>query len=213
MTAAPSPPPASRRAPGRPRQFDRDAALATALDLFWRHGFEGTSTKDLSDAMGVAPPSLYAAFGSKEALYLEAVASYRATHGRVLRDALEAEADTRLGFERMLLAAARQFTRPGQPPGCMVSYAALQTAGAHEALQQCLAAQRGGARELMGARLAQAVRQGELPADTDTGALARYFAATVQGMAVQARDGAGHGELCDLASIAMRAWPARPPGP
>lgn len=198
---------APKRRAGRPRAFDREQALALAMQLFWQHGFEGTSTAQLCAAMGIAMPSLYAAFGSKEALYREALALYAQQFGSPLTDALAAGGPARDAVERMLLVAARQFSQASHPRGCMVAGGELQCSPQAAELATAVAAQRGGAERVIRRRLDAARAAGELPAGTDTAALAGYFAMVVQGMAVQARDGAKAASLKRLAALAMAAWP------
>jgi AcrR family transcriptional regulator len=205
----PSPTKPPKRSAGRPRAFDREQALAVAMQLFWRHGFEGTSTAQLCAEMGIAVPSLYAAFGSKEALYREALALYGQQYGSTLIDALTAPGPAREAVQGMLFVAARQFSQPGHPPGCMVASGELQCSTQAAGLATTLAAQRGEAQRTIRQRLDAALAAGELPAGTDTAALAGYFAMVVQGLAVQARDGAQAAELKRLAALAMAAWPAR----
>jgi TetR/AcrR family transcriptional regulator, copper-responsive repressor len=195
---------------GRPRAFDREQALNTALDLFWRQGFEGTSTAQLTAAMGIAPPSLYAAFGSKEALFREALAAYGQRYGGFLSKSMAAPGPTRMAVEQMLLRAARQFANAEHPLGCMVAAGELQASPASAALVAEVTAQRMAAQRAVRSRLETARKAGELPADTDTATLGAFFAMTIQGMAVQARDGAKPALLKRLAALALQAWPQSP---
>jgi len=201
--------PAPKRA-GRPRAFDREEALNTAMDLFWRHGFEGTSTAQLTAAIGIAPPSLYAAFGSKEALFRETLALYGQRYGGFLSQPMSGTGSARAAVEQMLQAAARQFTDAQHPLGCMVAAGELQASEAQGALVAEVAGRRHAAQLAIRARLNRARQDGELPAVTDTAALAAYFAMVVQGLAVQARDGAKPALLKRLADLAMQAWPQSP---
>jgi TetR/AcrR family transcriptional regulator, copper-responsive repressor len=195
---------------GRPRAFAREQALNIALDLFWRHGFEGTSTAQLTAAMGIAPPSLYAAFGSKEALFREALAAYGQRYGRFLSESMAAPGPARAAVEQMLLRAARQFADAEHPLGCMVAAGELQASTASAALVVEVTAQRVAAQQVIRNRLEAARKAGELPDDTDTATLAAFFAMTIQGMAVQARDGAKPALLKRLAVLALQAWPRSP---
>ena len=192
---------------GRPREFDRDAALVTALDLFWRCGFEGTSIETLTNAIGISAPSLYSAFGSKEALYRETVERYLATYGQVFWKAFSEEPRTREAVAKLLQDAARQFSNPGHPAGCLVSYGILQCSEHDRGLAAEMSAHRSMARELVKTRLDAAQTAGEVSPDTDTTALATFFSAVVQGMAVQARDGESYEALANIAVLAMKAWP------
>ncbi len=198
---------AGKRRRGRPREFDRDAALVVALDLFWRHGFEGTSVETLTSAMGISVPSLYSAFGSKEGLYRETVQRYLDTYGQVFWKAFSEEPRAKEAVERLLRDAARQFSSVHHPAGCFVSYGILQCSERDQGLAAEMAAHRSSAQDLARARLDVARSMGEIPAATDTAALAAFFSTVVQGMAIQARDGATHETLAAIAMLAMRAWP------
>ena len=197
----------AKRSPGRPRAFDREQALGIAMDLFWRQGFEGTSTSQLTAAMGISPPSLYAAFGSKETLYREAVALYLVRYGSFLSAPLTADCTARDAVARILLAAAKQFSQAGHAPGCMVSCAELSASPDNAALVAEMAALRQSVQSALRARLEVARKAGELPPQTDTSTLAAFYAMVVQGMAVQARDGAKTALLKRMATMAIRAWP------
>ncbi|MFH0178086.1 TetR/AcrR family transcriptional regulator [Streptomyces cacaoi] len=192
---------------GRPRSFDRDAALVQATLLFWQHGYEGTSVSDLTVAMGISPPSLYAAFGDKRTLFVEVVDRYGDTFGAFMNKALDDASDTRTGFADMLEAAAVSYTDPHHPAGCLVITAATnystQTADIKEDLRERRVANVRSFEE----RLNAARAGGALPEGTDTRALAVYFAAVVQGMSQQARDGASTAELQQVAEFAMAIWP------
>jgi AcrR family transcriptional regulator len=193
---------------GRPREFDRGAALEAAMLVFWRKGFVAASMHDLCDAMGVSSPSLYAAFGSKEALYLEAIEHYVQTQGPRVWDRLAEGATARAGVENMLLAGTGFLPKSrATPAGCMVLLGAVgddwPAAVARVARKIRL--------ELLGklrARLQAAVAEGELPASADAEGLSRLYLSVLEGMAVQARDGASQAELKGVAAAAMAAWPA-----
>ncbi len=192
---------------GRPRAFDREQALNLALDLFWRHGFEGTSTAQLTAAMGIAAPSLYAAFGSKEGLFREALAEYGERYGGFLTEQMAAPGPAREVVRQMLLRAAVQFANAEHPLGCMVAAGELQLSPANVALEVEIRDRRRAAQQTIRSRLESARKAGELPGDTNTATLAAFFALTIQGMAVQARDGAKPALLKRLADLAMHAWP------
>ena len=196
-SAIPSP-----RPRGRPRSFDRDAALAAAMETFWRLGYEGASIADLTAAMAITPQSLYAAFGSKAALYREALGLYRATSGASLAETLNEERTVSAAFERVLKQRARTFSRPGRPAGCMISTAALTCASENEPIADHLRALRNGALAGFRAGLERGRARGEFRADIDVDGLARLLAAVIQGMAVQACDGASEADLQCLVRFA-----------
>lgn len=193
---------------GRPREFDRDSALQAAMLVFWRKGFLASSMNDLCEAMGIRSPSLYAAFGSKEALYLEAVQRYNAAAHALIWGHIEDGPTVRAGMHKVLLAGAKVVAGDTEgPSGCLVTLAAGEDhAGAVPdvtklARRDSLATLRAG--------LARALAMGELPPSTDVDRLGRFYLGVVQGMAIQARDGASLAELEGMAETAMAAWPAR----
>ncbi|MEV6615457.1 TetR/AcrR family transcriptional regulator [Streptomyces sp. NPDC051051] len=192
---------------GRPRSFDRETALVRATLLFWQHGYEGTSVSDLTAAMGISPPSLYAAFGDKRTLFTEVVDRYGSTFGAFMENALARESDARAGFARMLDEAAVSYTDPEHPAGCLVITAAANCSPQTADIEQDLRARRVANTRSFEERLEDARSSGSLPEGADTRALAVYFAAVVQGMSQQARDGATTAELRRVAEYAMAAWP------
>ncbi|GAA2465464.1 TetR/AcrR family transcriptional regulator [Streptomyces macrosporus] len=192
---------------GRPRSFDRDTALEKALRTFWEHGYETTSIADLTRAMGIAAPSLYAAFGDKKTLFEEVVEVYVHRYGGFIGRALAEEPTARGAVGRVLREAAVEYTEPGRPPGCLVINAAVNAAPASAEVAEALRAMREENVRAFASRIRAGVAAGELPEDTDVSALARFTAAVLQGMSQQARDGAGRGELEAVADAAMRAWP------
>lgn len=199
------PPP--RRNRGRPRGFDRDRALAYAMTLFHQRGYEGTSIADLVEAMGITPPSLYAAFGSKAHLYREVLDAYRAGPGAYAARALAEEPSAKAAIARLLREAARTFTADRDAFGCLISTAVLGCAPENDPVAEMAAAMRAEALEALAARLDRAVNDGEMPKDVDTRALTHFFGAIIQGMSVQARDGASEADLLALAETALAAWP------
>ncbi|MEV8398481.1 TetR/AcrR family transcriptional regulator [Streptomyces niveus] len=191
---------------GRPRSFDREAALERATMAFWEHGYETTSITDLTDAMGIGAPSLYAAFGDKKTLFAEVVDSYAVRYGAFGARALDEEPTARAGFTRLLTETAAVFTDPSHPRGCLMICAAVNcaTPEVENALRERREANIAGFESRIRADMAT----GELPPDTDPSALARFIGAIIQGMSQQARDGATGAALQGVADAAMRAWPA-----
>jgi AcrR family transcriptional regulator len=193
---------------GRPREFDRAQALEAAMYLFWRKGFAAASMNDLCEAMGVRSPSLYAAFGSKEALYLEAIEHYVRTFGPTVWDRHAEGATARDGVETLLFAAADSLPKSeAVPAGCMATLAALGDEWP-EGIADVVRTIRGDMLRTLRARLEAGVANGELPPGTDIEGLARFYLGIFQGMAVQARDGAAPEELKAVARAAMAAWPS-----
>lgn len=198
-------PPRSARTRGRPRSFDRTTALEKALMAFWEHGYEATSVSDLTRAMGIGAPSLYAAFGDKRSLFEEVVQAYGARYGSFGDRALAEEPTARAGVERMLREAAAEYTAPGRPHGCLVIHAAANCSTAE--VEESLRRRRNANIAAIESRIDADVAAGVLPADTDAATLARYAGAMIQGMSQQARDGASRTELEALAEIALAVWP------
>lgn len=191
---------------GRPRKFNEEEILDIARDLFWRQGYEGTSLKDLTTAMGITPPSLYAAFGSKEGLYARALDRYVQTHGAGLLAGMDAEPDVKHAFARLMQNCVALFGSTDVPPGCMISTGVLRCAPENDAVARDLAARRLATADLLRARLE--VDRDQLPEGTDLEALANYFAMSIEGLSVQARDGLTGAQLARLAERIMAAWPA-----
>lgn len=194
---------------GRPRLLDRETGLEVAGKLFWTHGYEGTSIKDLVQAMGITPPSLYATYGSKEELYKQAL-DYnidRETKRRI--EVFQSNMPVYDALAIYLYNVAEGITGLGKPRGCIISTAVLQYAEENEGAAKAVAARREASIQLMKARFDRAVSEQDLPADTDTDTLARFYSAVVQGMSAQACDGACTVRLKRLVDIALSAWPGK----
>ncbi|MDH4984607.1 TetR/AcrR family transcriptional regulator [Aminobacter anthyllidis] len=191
---------------GRPRSFDRDAALRQAMRVFWKKGYDGASLTDLTTAMGISSPSLYAAFGSKEALFREAVDLYGATEGFEIWGAFERPGSVRDAIADFLRASAKAFSEPGDPKGCLIVLGALNVSETNAEVFRDLSERRmSSARDLAG-RLKKAVTEGELPETADCDSISAFYLAVQQGMSVQARDGASREALLAVADGAMAAW-------
>ena len=191
---------------GRPRSFDADQALDRALQVFWRRGYEGTSLSDLTAAMGINRPSLYAAFGDKESLFRKALDRYGEGHASYVKEALEQPTARRVA-ESLLREAAVLLTDPRNPPGCLNVQGALACGGDAEPVRRELALRRVAGQKALGVRLKRAKAEGDLPADANPAELARYVATVLHGMSVQAASGATRAELLRVAQTALRAWP------
>jgi AcrR family transcriptional regulator len=205
--------PAQRQPParrGRPLSFDREAALDRAMHVFWERGYEAASVADLTSAMGITPPSLYTAFGDKERLFLEAIEAYGKGPGGFGARALAEEPTARQAVERLLEEGALELTRECQPHGCMMVMAATNCSIAAEHVQAALAKRRALGVKSMQDRIQRGIDEGELPAGTDAGALANFYAMVYQGMSMQAKDGASRKSLLASVRMAMRSWPGMP---
>jgi AcrR family transcriptional regulator len=209
---------ASPRPRGRPRSFDRAKALQAAVRVFRERGYDGATLADLEEAMGgISPPSLYAAFGSKEELFREAVSVYVASTGEAGRCALEAtDVTTRDAIEQVLRANVAAITKTGEPRGCMLVLGALncteeraEGAKASEYLHRL----RVETHRRIVERIKRGVREGDIPRGTDVDSLAMFVTALLNGFSVQARDGASRAALNAAVDRAMRAWDANVGGP
>jgi AcrR family transcriptional regulator len=192
---------------GRPLSFDREQALENAMHVFWERGYEAASISELTAAMGITPPSLYAAFGDKEKLFLEAIERYSCGPGAALPLAMTEEPTARQGIERLMMEAAAELTRPGHPSGCMVVTAATNCSAGSAHIQQALARRRADLEDMLRRCIEQDQARGAVPAGTDVAALAAFYATVYQGMSIQARDGATRDNLEATARTAMMAWP------
>ncbi len=195
-----------QRRPGRPLGFDRDAALHQAMLLFWRHGYEATSVNDLTQAMGITPPSLYTAFGDKKTLFLEAVRRYLS--GPVTSETIIDDAPTaREAAARLLRASAIAYTGKATPRGCLLASSAISCSAEAADVQKALAVLRMGVERRLRRKimLDGGMRTPRQRADAE--ALAGHVMAVIQGMSTLARDGAGRRKLFSIAAAAMTAWP------
>lgn len=201
---------APRRKPGRPPGFERDAALDAAMRLFWQHGFEATSLAQLTDAMGINAPSLYAAFGDKKRLFLEVARRYAGEPAQ-LSALLDAAPSARAGVQRFLQAAVERFTGESTSRGCLIANATAAVGPSSEDLRAWSTAMRDDARTRIAQRIHADVAAGVLPAETDVALLATAAIGAVQAMSVLARDGVGRAELLAMATFMLASWPPERP--
>ena len=192
--------------PGRPRAFDPDTALERAMHVFWAKGYEGASLSDLTRAMRINRPSLYAAFGNKEELFRKVLDRYAngplAYFGKAL-----AAPKARDVVEQIFFGAARMAGDPRFPSGCLMVQGALAVGNAARSVQKEAVERRAASEVALRRRLQRAKREADLPKNSDPAELARYVMTVLQGMAVQGANGAGSDQLLRVAQIALRAWP------
>ncbi|AOV00875.1 TetR/AcrR family transcriptional regulator [Delftia tsuruhatensis] len=188
---------------GRPREFDRDQALERAMLAFWRRGYEGTSMADLVQALGIASARIYAAFGSKQDLFREAVQRYEAGDGGFADRAMAQEPRVRDALARVLRDAVATYTDVAHPLGCMVVTAATNCAEENEAVAAWLAEHRRQRTQSLIDRLQRALDEGELRAGTDVQALGDFYATQLHGISVQARDGVPRQRLLAAVQTAL----------
>ena len=191
---------------GRPRTFDRDQALRSAMDVFWARGYEGATLEELQTAMGgIAPPSFYAAFGSKDQLFKEATALYHASLGERMRNAMDAPT-AREAIEGLLHEGVRCFSDGDTPRGCLLILGAINCTRANKEAYDHLHELRQQGPEMIRRRLARGVADGDLPASAPVSEMAAFYTTVMQGIAVSARDGASRQTLSSVAHAAMTAW-------
>jgi AcrR family transcriptional regulator len=194
-------------AAGRPRNFDVEQALDNALRVFWQKGYEGASLPELTAAMGINRPSLYAAFGNKEELFRKALDRYEAGPTAFVAKAL-GEPTARKVAERMLYGGIEMVTNKDNPGGCLVVHGALVCGDTAQPIREELERRRRTGELMLRKRFQQAKTAGDLPESVDAKDLANYITTVMRGMAVQAAGGATRKELLRVAELAMQAWPA-----
>jgi AcrR family transcriptional regulator len=193
---------------GRPREFDVDEALAAALQLFWSKGYEGTSLTDLTDAMGITRPSLYAAFGNKEQLFRKALDLYEREKLAYVSEALDAPTSRQVA-ERLLRGALEMHFGECEPRGCLRVISSMTCGSEAESVRTDLMARRASSHHAICDRMRQAKADGDLATGTDVDGLCNYLLAILQGMSVQAGSGASKGELEALVETSLAMWPGK----
>lgn len=201
------------RSKGRPRAFDRDLALRKALEVFWRHGYAPASVAELCRAMEINPPSLYATFGNKAALFLEALRYYEHTYWDAPARRFLAEPDLTRAVAGFFREAARILLSPETPCGCMVVLAAINIDEGETEIIATVRELRQATRQMFTQRLRQAILDGQIPPDTDVPALAGALNTLLEGLSLQARDGLFQSELMAIAAHAVRMLPPAPSRP
>jgi AcrR family transcriptional regulator len=192
---------------GRPREFDVDKVLDRALRVFWRKGYEGASLSDLTQAMGINRPSLYAAFGNKEALFKKAIDRYVEGPGAFVREALQ-QPTAKTVAEHLFRGTIELVTDSRNPHGCLMVQGALACGDTADCARREMAKRRDASVTALCKRFERAVSEGDLPSDCNPSDLARFVTTVMHGMAVQAASGASRDELQRAGKIALRAWPA-----
>jgi AcrR family transcriptional regulator len=192
---------------GRPREFDVDQALDQALHVFWRNGYEGASVADLTAAMGINPPSLYAAFGNKAGLFRKALDRYIEQRTKYWQEAFD-EPTARAAVEHLLRGSADFLTEAHNPQGCLIVRSAMLCCETEEAITRELAARRKEGEGRLRERFERARADGEMPPELDPADYARYIMTVLEGMSVRATTGTTREELHKIADLTLRVWPA-----
>jgi AcrR family transcriptional regulator len=191
---------------GRPRAFDPDTALEAALRVFWKKGYEGTALSDLTAAMGINRPSIYATFGNKEALFRKALDRYNARMTGFTAEALK-EPTARAVAERLMVGTADLLSCPENPKGCLMVQGALACGDEADPIRKELISRRATGEAALRERFERAKVEGDLPAGADPADLARYVVAVMHGMSVQSAGGASRADLQGVIDLSLRAWP------
>lgn len=194
---------------GRPRTFDIDQALDRAMQIFWKHGYQDASLHELTDAMGLSKPSLYAAFGDKEALYLKGLQRYLALLIERHAARLDDEPDGRMAIDGFLRSVATMLADPELPGGCFIINGTADCGGSTipASVEMALRAALQGTEALVLERLERAQRDGQLPAGLAATGLAGLFGSLIAGLAVFAKSGASRDKLMAVIDTAMAVWP------
>lgn len=195
---------------GKPRSFDREVALKGALGVFWKRGYEPASMAELCEAMDIKPPSLYAAFGNKAQLFMEAVNHYENVYWNDAWQALEDEPDLHKAMVGFFQDSARILTSQDAPCGCMVVLGAANVSKDSQGVNDALKALREEGKDCFLQRLKKGLEDGDLPPNTDINILASTLNTLFHGMSIQARDGVDQSELENVAVTAMSLIPANP---
>lgn len=191
------------------RQFDRETALTTAMELFWRHGYEATSMSMLLKALNLTAPSLYMAFGNKEQLFQEAVGHYNRQYGAKVFAPLKSGGQARKAIEQVLYNSADLVASGKNPNGCLVSFGAINSADPLAVPSSLLKSIRKIVFNNLRECFQNAVVSGELPESTDTARLARYYQGILGAIQLLSLDGATPAELRAVARDALKAWPGK----
>jgi AcrR family transcriptional regulator len=194
-------------AKGRPREFDPDVALDQALKVFWKKGYEGASMPELTKAMGINRPSLYATFGNKEELFRKAVQRYVDGPAGYIGKALAAPSAREVA-QQLWQGGIDVSTCPENPTGCMILRGSMGCGDAAEKLKQELVSLRAMGAQKLRERFEQAAAAGELPEGISAADLARYVLAVMHGISMAATGGATREELMRVKEIALNNWPA-----
>jgi AcrR family transcriptional regulator len=192
---------------GRPRTFDRDAAIDAAMMLFWAQGYEPTSLSQLRSSMGgLSSASFYAAFTSKETLFQDVVDRYIGSYGQVTASLKDHTLDPRNAIETALRQSAAMQTAQSHPPGCLIILGASNCSPENQQVEAILIQERQRNRQGIERHVERAKTNGDLAPDTDAAAMARMFNTFLSGISVEARDGVPLSQIDAGITSVMRLW-------
>ncbi|MBT0670041.1 TetR/AcrR family transcriptional regulator [Novosphingobium profundi] len=198
----------STKTRGRPREFDPDAALGAALQVFWKHGYDGASLAELTEAMGITKPSLYACFGNKEALFKKALDLYERDKLAYIRSALEAPS-ARGVAERLFKGGVETYCGASESQGCLGVISLVACTNEDSSIRDHVIARRQSSEAALVARFEEALADGDLPEGTDPKVLAQCLTTMLQGLAIRAQAGAERADLEKLIAGFLAMWPGR----
>ncbi|PPD14820.1 MAG: TetR family transcriptional regulator [Methylobacterium sp.] len=198
----------SRRKTGRPLSFDPEAALKPAMLLFWQHGFEATSLAELTQAMGITPPSVYAAYGDKKGLFRAAVHHYL-SHSQSPFELIQQAPTAKSAACALIEGAAIAFTGEDTPAGCLLASSAIAVSSNSVDVRNELAAIRCDIELALSAKIQSDIANGAVPEGTDPATLAAFVSAVIQGLSTLARDGANRSKLLQVAQLSLAVWPSK----
>jgi AcrR family transcriptional regulator len=199
-------PPGKIMKTGRPREFDPEKVLDRALKVFWKKGYDGTSMSDLTEAMGINKPSLYAAFGDKESLFRKAIDRYVEMNASHIQDALN-EPTAQAVAQKLWTSPLANCANSRGPRGCFLVQGSLASSDTSQALQRAVINQRNKGEDAIRERFERAVVDGDLPPNTNAADLARFVSTMTYGLAVQAASGVSIEDLQAVAEIAIQSIP------
>jgi TetR/AcrR family transcriptional repressor of nem operon len=189
----------------RPKDFNPEQALAAAMNVFWRLGYENTSLDVLMDEMGISKQSLYDTFGDKRSLYLKALAHYRDETQASMRQMFASVPKIKDGFTRLLLGISTE-SKQQHARGCLLLSANMERSTGDTEIAEFLQDNQATVESIFADALRRAQSTGELSRKQDPAALARFFVATIQGMRAMARVKSDSHALRQIARVALRVF-------
>ncbi|NHB58261.1 TetR/AcrR family transcriptional regulator [Acinetobacter sp. 194] len=191
---------------GRPKCFDENQALEKAMLLFWQYGYEATSISDLTQSLGITAPSLYGTFGDKVELFKKSLDYYLANEACPIDEIFKQAKTAKIAMELYLFENLKRLIQDHKPTGCMLVVSTMNCSITNQQIQTELLNKRLATKQKIFARIQQGVKQGEIPSTTDIQAMTDFYTTMLQGMTIQARDGATMEQLEHVVIMAMKNW-------